>query len=903
MATPAQEVEVLLDGTVARGPSGGSFALNMLWRRDTWEARLGFGTVAEVDCLMSMNIDGDADEWGYAEHLGSYAMRTAFGHDQIVSIVRQRVNTGGEADKTSVLPIYGVSIYDLTTREHWEDALYRRTAEFTAEVSPMDRWHGNYETARDADNQSWYRAEAGDSFWFQEFDDVLFFGNAAAGVWAYLPTTSNRPRRTMVDSVNDHEWAERYSESPSVIRVALADGLSQDHYPYLKNADLANVVDMAVLDGHAVYATGRRLWFSDNGFPTAIIAVNGYNVTSEYPITAIAEQYGSLLIWTERETWHFQPAQGDLFDTGRMTKLSDNVGCIGPSAVVRLDEGIAWADTNGVYLSAGSGGIQRISDPMDAFFDDYITNPLTSFYQQSGFVSFSADPPRTRMFFDIRGAHLTFAPDLDALILGVPGQAMALVLSGGKWAVWSTESMVYTSGGGPAPTGGSTANIPFPWFVALRDSLFVVSGPATQALTDSAQRDGGNLNDNTTSRSLLVLEHGRGGALDRSVSATPFPYQPEDQRHVIRKWFKDEQGGTPRNSRVYIDEWIPLYPGYTLPQSTVTSGDTVLLPISVVVPDSAHFSAAGNGLVGLSLYIRFDATHWTPVQVGATTNIDYVLPPERQATDGAQWTNIDVVAAGTEIRLVWAVGGGAQMNVPWQRKAPLIYIPMAPTGSGQDLSSMGLSWGVTAASFLDGNVGSAQPTLFAWEQSDLRASRHSADDVAQAVDWAYKTDQVGLGEGRQLKARGLWARIMSHGNATTKIVGGWIWGVYNVLVGSDQKGWQAQVIDHSGTTEAINQAVDKATVRTRLKDSADALQTVTFNTTTVLYGDTDDGPTGNYIIGDEQVSEIAVSASAKGSRFSYMPFGFMRNRAERVKLEGLTAAFRVTSKSRRRRGH
>ncbi len=904
MATPAQEVEVLLDGVMARGPSDGSFALNMLWRRDSWEVRKGFGCVEEFDSTLSKNIAGEEEEWGFVEQLGSYPIRTAFGHDQIITIVRQRVHTGGEDTRTMVVPVYGVIIYDLTTRDRWQENLYRRTSENTSEVLPLDRWHGNYETSRDIDRQAWIRAHTEDYFWFEEFDDVLFFGSPRTGVWAYMPSTFNRRRRSMVDSVDDNEWAERYSESACVVRVALADGIAQKAYSYLKNADLSGVRDCAVLDGHMVYATERRLWFSDKGFPANIIEVNGYNIPSEYPITAIAEQYGSILVWTERETWHFQPGQGDLFDTGRLTKLSDNVGCIGPSAVVRLDKGIAWADTNGVYIGQGSGGIEPISQAIEAFFDDYVTNPLTSFYQQSGHTGFAADGPRTRVRFDPRGAHLVFAPDLDALILGIPNEATAMVLSGGKWAMWSTESMVFTSGGTPAAYGGSTANLPFPWFIALRDRLYMMAGPYAQGpITDEAQREGADINDDVTVRSLILCEYGRGGAVDRSISSTPYQGEAEDTRWLIRKWYQGAQSVAALNSRVYIDKWIPVEPGYTLPGGTVTSGKTVLLPISVCPPDHVNFGPAlpnGNGLDDVHLFIRYDSTHWTPVKIGAGVNIDYVLPPERIASDG-QWVTVAVTS--DEIELDWQVGGGTPMNATYQRKSPLIYIPMAPTGSTEDLSSMGLEWGTGAPSTLSGASGSIRPVLFAWEQYDPRVSRHADDDVAQAVDYAYKTDQVGLGEGQQLKARGLWARVMSHGNATTKIFSAWSWGVYNVLVGSDQKGWQAQALDHSGTTEAINQLASKTTVRTRIKDSGDSLRNVTFNTTNVAYGNVNDGATGNYIIGDEQVSEIAVSSSTKGSRFSWMVFGFMRNRAERMIVEGLTAAFRVTSKSRRRRGH
>ena len=52
MAIRGQEVELLGDGIRADSPTKGAFALNMLYRRNSWEVRRGFGQVVELDTTM-----------------------------------------------------------------------------------------------------------------------------------------------------------------------------------------------------------------------------------------------------------------------------------------------------------------------------------------------------------------------------------------------------------------------------------------------------------------------------------------------------------------------------------------------------------------------------------------------------------------------------------------------------------------------------------------------------------------------------------------------------------------------------------------------------------------------------------------------------------------------------------
>ena len=92
MGAPLEEVDLLSTGVVADAPTAGTFALNMIHREGAWSVRKGFGQVAQYDTSMSTNprvvMGGASDIWGYSQHLGSYLIRTRFGHMQVVSVLR-----------------------------------------------------------------------------------------------------------------------------------------------------------------------------------------------------------------------------------------------------------------------------------------------------------------------------------------------------------------------------------------------------------------------------------------------------------------------------------------------------------------------------------------------------------------------------------------------------------------------------------------------------------------------------------------------------------------------------------------------------------------------------------------------------------------------------------------------
>ena len=156
-------------------------------------------------------------------------------------------------------------------------------------------------------------------------------------------------------------------------------------------------------------------------------------------------------------------------------------------------------------------------------------------------------------------------------------------------------------------------------------------------------------------------------------------------------------------------------------------------------------------------------------------------------------------------------------------------------------------------------------------------------------------------------------------------------GLYNILLAADYRGWSSQVIDHTrysdadintldaGSANAINisryeegKGVDSlgSGIRKRYKEiSAGMIEDVFSSDSSSATVAPKYGRAGNnapvtdfYIIDDEEVNTIAVSDSVKGDSFTYMVFGFIMNKAEKIAIESMRAAFRVLKAGRRRHG-
>jgi len=270
------------------------------------------------------------------------------------------------------------------------------------------------------------------------------------------------------------------------------------------------------------------------------------------------------------------------------------------------------------------------------------------------------------------------------------------------------------------------------------------------------------------------------------------------------------------------------------------------------------------------------------------------------------------------------------------RLTPLVYIPFKPEGTDY-VVGMGIStatakvWDDTADLAVYAACG-----VYVWEQAQLRGSASVSNVASQPVTWLYRGQDIALKQDARVRARGSYTRLLSHGNANkaNSVCPDWPYGLYNTLLGSDLKGWTAQIIDmapdtfteNTGQSAAVQLIADTTSgsltdppsdwLRTRFKRHKAAGTGVDGATAKRVFGDDSDStpkyatagsgsdasPSGRYLIDDEEINTLAISASVQGDSVSYLVFGFLRNKAEKLIVESIKAALRVLPSGRRRRG-
>lgn len=922
MAIKSNEVELLETGTDNRTPANSSFVLNMMWRRGAWEVRDGFGQVAQRTTTFGLPFASKAtQEWGIVAHMGSKIIQTNFGHEQILSVFKVRVNTSNTESNAGVRTGFNnayedgivVHVDDVTDGTHWEEALYKHSAvnerpQASSQLVGQSRgilmayWHGNYETGRERNRQAWVKGDTSQPLFFNEFRDAVIFGSEEIGTWVYYPTHyrhSKVPRSVQVNTFAKLDAIGKYSESSRISQLIFTPGIAEG-YPYFTQSTLPEFADCVSSGSSVVYGGDRTLFFSDPELPASIIAENFVAVPCEGKITALAELLGNVYVFTESETLVYRiPSGSGIKSGGQFTKISDSVGCVGPSATVKAEGRIFWISSNGIYSTPGNFVVEKTGAPVERFFTDYLTNPLTSYYPQSGMMNASFIQPQTTLQADLSNANISFCSRLGSVIATFPENNASLVFTSGKWAVWTYESVAFSSAG--TPQAGVTQHITKPWIVTTPKRVFMVGTPDQQLFIDPAA-------DNVMTNSYYLMEYGRGGALDRSVD-------DEDYRDPVGFYEFDATvaAAASANTSLVYGKPEKMDTGYKFlgAQATLTDADAVyLVPVFAILPATL----ATTGVTVWKSHITFNNSGWSPVTIAAGgTDVDFFVPNERLASQsgyakgaGAAGHRVQLNAAGGNtiyIEFDQTPAGATVINQTPNRVTPLLFIPFKKANLTNN-GYINISPVAGQQSFTDGAT-TVNPIVFAWEKMIIGTNHQRFENsVVSPVDYAYKSSHVGMGDPNTLMSRGLYSIMLSRGPGLDddKAVEDFNAGLFNTLVSSDRKGWMSQIIDYAGTNaDAITRIESKTTIRTRVKDATGALAKEVFGDK-LKYGGSNNSTAGNYLIDDEEVSTIATSDSTKGSCFSYMIFGHIQIRSQKIKLQSVKASFRKTA-GRRRFGH
>ena len=924
MAVTGVELEIIAAGLSVNRVDKGTYVQNLEVKENTWRVRSGFGQVGQFDTGLGLTT-GQSGNYGYTKHLGSHSILTDFGDIQIISVMSGRAFTGEEEDQGTWHDLYFVSIFDVTTRSRWEDVIIVHTSQFNESIRSMPQWHGVYESDRNKNYESYPRSLEKPVF-FTEFGDMLLFGNENMGMYGYNPATFYKGRRKQIDGIATNDWKRPYSESSLIWVVHPTDGLFANEWKYMNTSSFPVPVDAVMTkDFRIAMAAGREVFFSDGGMPASIITDNVIVLPTDRPIVAIEEMFGSLLVFTESELFHYTPPLDVLQIGGRITRLSDSIGALSPSAMTKGDEVLYWADRNGIYSTDGSMSIATLSEDIAPLFYDQISSPMTSYYVDSGFTTLAGEQPR--LTYDLKDKtfiSLAYDATLNNLFVAAPLQNAILALNGASWSLWPLESSI-------SPTQdvvGVTANIENPWVVARDGEVFVVGSVETYDTDDVSVNWGTGSpvdnNLNAKSYSYSVLQLGIGGSLDRTVDIS------EDNR-TMAGYYKNHTDDlvTGSDGYFFLDEPIELPDNFWF-SPPVTASNVVLFPLRIV-PDTRSATYAG-AILDLDLVFTFDDSHWEPVLITDTDQIDVMLPPTRTPT-AAGWglapgtpqatAEVTYTSASHQIELRWSgaychtqagsfswqvnVGGTdyAVMNCNRDYKNDLLFLPFKRKVQPPTNATMSMGITPTVATMMNYDGITRPLGLYTWEYASIN-NRHTADDVAQPIDWCMKSAQIGLDVDGQVKSRGVYARFLSHGRGDVQQGVTWRHGLINAVLGSDWKDWVSQIIDYD---DDIQEAHSKTPliagtyingIRTRIIVSGIELYK-TFNNQTadILWGDKNSSTNGNYLIDDEEYDVLSISESVKGDSFSWMLFGHLRNRAEKLVIGSIKAVLRPAGGRRR----
>lgn len=965
MAVPSSEVDILKEGVVKANPDISSYAHNMFYRNGSWEVRKGFGQLTQIDSTLGLppvEIDGGGNyqwdpnaDYGYQTHLGSTVTKSKHGHEQIISVFHTRSNTSSNHVLTEYNEMYVVNIYDVNDNTSWEEILYTHTREFPDEV-PQYQWHANYETSGKGvtsedtyiNNQNWLEVVKAKPIWFAEYGDSIYFGNIDIGVFTYTPAIFKSRRNQQIHPYTKASGKlNPYGESSLVTKMTPVDGAFSEGYTYVTSSNFSPSIGVSMQTlQRMVFVAGKDLFITDVGNPAAMISKNTISLVVDEDITAIEELNGVLYIFTKNKTYHYTPSDGELVSGGRLTALSEIIGCDGQHLITKTPQGIVWTDTNGMYAARGSMEISKISTKIDYFFIDSISNPLTAFYAENGLTTLDHGEFNSVYRYKDDDASLTYCSFLQAVMLSIPSQNLIVAQMQDKWAFWSTESIVATDLTQPGLSfAGGIQNIKNPFIISNEERLFVVGSTDDQAIVDAAIDNAVALNEDTIDRSYYILEYGRGGGLDRNIDN-------EDNRSVLTRT-KSWLHAAPSDVMVHIKEPIYLEPTFVYPQSTDQKAspifpgstdryDDYLLPIALELETDAPLPVSRY-----DIRFTFDETHWQPVFrtldavnfSTVATEINAVFPSERVfSTDGYStgigstpdpatgreiqcYTPFGVPdIAGNEIRIRFN-GNAApnnwtyhpDMNLNSRYENIICYIPMrrrrAPdTSQDVDLASMALK--IIQVEIL--NAGGAvthqgKGTTYerSWffkpasDASVTMAGKRRKDNIAQPVDWAYLSDDITSGDASKIKLRGLRTTVLSRGTSTEddngdQGWGGWIWGTFNALFSADRKFKMSQIIDYTNPpVDSIVPESKTKTVRARYFDSSAGIMKDTVYSNDAEWSSVATPADGDYLIDDEQTSEMQISDSVRGKSVRVMVFGHVFNKAERIVIKRLKALVRT----------
>lgn len=474
MANPADNQGAVLDADITRGidadsleKQGMSWCANMSYRVNRLEVREGFGTLAQFGTTLNAGRDETLTSYGYGPPLAATLQVTNFGHVQILS-VHQLQGFTGTLGGQYLGNLFALSVYDVTTGRRAEHVFRVQT-----------QWTSNPPAAvlPSESQPQWQQRNPLTTPCFTQLADIQYLCVPGQGVWFYRPIdvyAVDQRLQTVAGTIEngDDAWIETLVPVDGVF-VAAGN-------VYFNAGTFPPPQCLCAFQNRMVYASGRKLFFSDADRPDNILADSFYPVPTEMPITAIASVKGVVLVFTENETWLYQPSnptQTGLISGGVVYNLSRSRGCLSPQSLCLMGDVVVFMDRRGIYTTDGGTAITKISESIDTWFTlpEQIQNPLTNYLTQLGAGTYANEQPRAFIDFQDQLWRSTFTWDPLNQFLYATFDDLTLCYSPDfGWSVWLYETTAVVESG--VPKVGLRQNVVNPIILCNNGNTYMIGG-------------------------------------------------------------------------------------------------------------------------------------------------------------------------------------------------------------------------------------------------------------------------------------------------------------------------------------------------------------------------------------------------------------------------------------------
>lgn len=543
--------------------SGSPFLQNVIARNGEFLTRPGMGTVYEFGTTLNAarvkTEDTSNTFYGLGAPIGFTAIRTPWGSDQLLSVHPVYAFSGSLGFNTSDTALYGrralylagvtVVVHDLHTGRHWEFVLHQQDAQSDDLQNVLPHYATRISVAmgtipiQTLDASRWAVPEA-EPQWAIFSNPAVDSGAVVIvidmlGQWTYRPVDSPRQLDRKNDSLDVPVLGPNMGETCACSPLNMCNGALKEVSPairYLQPSEFAQPQAVGQYFDLTVYAIRNVLWFSDLLRPDNIRALNNYPLPTTDPVTLIATFNGNLFVASLTQCWVYQAStgeDGEYQTRGILTQVSTTVGCVNNRGYVLTDDGVYFMTSNGVYAYRGGTTLTCISNTIDRLWTDpqSLQMPLTDFYVKTGVTALASPqlPARYDIPAQTQNARLTWDQNHNTLYCTCDDVVLCWNSTPGwsedarrgpqpfGWSVWYFQSHA----GSPSQVQG-VANIRSPSMLALRGDVYMVGGVDETVYSSAAPSRGpAPITSTARDKSCYLLKMGRGGALDRSMSATP----------------------------------------------------------------------------------------------------------------------------------------------------------------------------------------------------------------------------------------------------------------------------------------------------------------------------------------------------------------------------------------------